>query len=286
MNPCDVGWGNRLAIEAISQCMGVLTMELGVKDRVALVFGAAGGLGRAIAESLAREGCRLALADVNGAGLAKVQEAIEAFKTPALSLPWALADAGAIEPNLKRVEDQLGSLDILVNNTGGPTPSLAADTPIETWRQEFEAMVGPVIAITAAVLPSMRRRGWGRVITSASSGVVTPIPNLAVSNALRSALVGWSKTLAREVARDGVTVNVVAPGRIATARVRALDEARAAREGRTAEDVAARSAADIPIGRYGRPEEYGSVVAFLASVQASYVTGSLIRVDGGLIPSI
>lgn len=173
-----------------------------------------------------------------------------------------------------------------MNNTGGPAPSLAADTPTETWRREFEAMVASVIAITGAVLPSMRGRGWGRVITSASSGVVTPIPNLAVSNTLRSALVGWSKRLAREVARDGVTVNVVAPGRIVTARVRALDEARAAREGRTAEDVAGRSAADIPIGRYGRPEEYGSVVAFLASVQASYVTGSLIRVDGGLIPSI
>jgi 3-oxoacyl-[acyl-carrier protein] reductase len=243
-------------------------------------------LGRAIAETLAQEGCRLALADANEAGLAKVREAVEALKAQTVSLPWALGDSGAIEPNLQRVEDQLGPIDILVNNTGGPAPSLAADTPTETWRREFETMVASVIAITAAVLPSMRRRGWGRVITSASSGVVTPIPNLAVSNALRSALVGWSKTLAREVARDGVTVNVVVPGRIATARVRALDEARAAREGRTAEEVAARSAADIPIGRYGRPEEYASVVAFLASVQSSYVTGSLIRVDGGLIASV
>jgi 3-oxoacyl-[acyl-carrier protein] reductase len=286
MNPTSASEGNKLVIGAVSQWTGVSTMELGVKDRVALVFGAAGGLGRAIAESLAREGCRLALADVNEAGLANVQEAIEAFKAPALSLPWALGDTGAIERNLKRVEDQLGQIDILVNNTGGPAPSLAADTPTETWRREFEAMVASVIAITGAVLPSMRGRGWGRVITSASSGVLTPIPNLAVSNTLRSALVGWSKTLAREVARDGVTVNVVTPGRIATARVRALDEARAAREGRTAEDVAARSAADIPIGRYGRPEEYGNVVAFLASVQASYVTGSLIRVDGGLVPSV
>jgi 3-oxoacyl-[acyl-carrier protein] reductase len=221
-------------------------MELGVKDRVAPVFGSAGGLGRAIAESLAREGCKRALADVNEAGLANVREAIEASKGSVRSVPWALGDAAAIEPNLKRVEDQLGPIDILVNNTGGPAPSLA-DTSVETWHREFEAMVTYVIAITAAVLPSMRRRGWGRVITSASSGVVTPIPNLAVSNTLRSALIGWSKTLAREVARDGVTVNVVDPGRIATARVRVLDETRAAREGRTVDDVAARNAADWPI---------------------------------------
>ena len=197
-----------------------------------------------------------------------------------------MGDLEAIEPNLKRIEKELGPIDILVNNTGGPAPSLASETPIETWRQQFDAMVVSVIAITGAVLPSMRRRGWGRIITSASSGVLTPIPNLAVSNALRSALVGWSKTLAREVARDGVTVNIVAPGRIATARVRSLDEARAAREGRPVEQVAAASAADIPVGRYGRPEEYASVVAFLASAELSYVTGSLIRVDGGLIPSI
>jgi 3-oxoacyl-[acyl-carrier protein] reductase len=266
--------------------MGALTMELGVKDRVALVFGAAGGLGRAIAEALAQEGRQLALADVNEAGLAKVREAVEALKARNVALPWALSDSEAIEPNLKRVEDQLGPIDILVNNTGGPALSLAADTPVWTWRREFEAMVASVIAVTAAVPPSMRRRGWARVITSASSRVATLIPNLAVSNTLRSALVAWSKTLAREVARDGVTVNVVAPGRIATGRVTALDEAKAAREGRTSEEVAARSAVDIPMGRCGRPEEYANVVAFLAGVQSSYVTGSLIRVYGGLIPSI
>jgi len=261
-------------------------MEFGIKDRVALVFGAAGGLGTAIATSLAKEGSLVALADANEAGLAQTRASIEALKVRSVSLAWSLGDFGAIEPNVKRIEKELGPIDILVNNTGGPAPSLASETPIETWRQQFDAMVASVVAVTGAVLPSMRRRRWGRIITSASSGVLTPIPNLAVSNALRSALVGWSKTLAREVARDGVTVNIVAPGRIATARVRSLDEARAAREGRTVEEVAAASAADIPVGRYGRPEEYANVVAFLASAESSYVTGSLIRVDGGLIPSI
>jgi NAD(P)-dependent dehydrogenase (short-subunit alcohol dehydrogenase family) len=156
MNPCSADEGNKPPIEAVSQCMGVLTMELGVKDRVALVFGAAGGLGRDVAESLAREGCRLALADVNEAGLANVHEAIDALKAPAVSLPWALGDSGAIEPKLKRVEDQLGPVDILVNKTGGQAPWLAADTPTETWGREFEAMVASAIPITAGVLPSTR----------------------------------------------------------------------------------------------------------------------------------
>ena len=123
-------------------------------------------------------------------------------------------------------------------------------------------------------------------MTSTSSGVVTPIPNLGLSNALRLALVGWSKTLAREVGPDGITANIVLPGRIATGRITFLDEQKAKREGRSTEAVAAESVAAIPVGRYGDPDEYGAVVAFLASRQASYVTGSIIRIDGGLIPSI
>lgn len=261
-------------------------MEFGIRDRVALVFGAAGGLGAAIAMSLAGENCKVALADANEAGLAPVRAAIEAKGARALSIGWTLGDASAIGPKVALIEERLGPIDILINNSGGPPPSLASNTPLEAWVDQFDKMVASVIAVTGRVLPSMRQRGWGRIITSASSGVVTPIPNLAVSNALRSALVGWSKTLAREVARDGVTVNVVAPGRIATARVRSLDEAKAAREGKTVEEIAAASAGDIPVGRYGRPEEYADVIAFLASARSSYVTGSLIRVDGGLIPSI
>jgi len=132
----------------------------------------------------------------------------------------------------------------------------------------------------------MKARGWGRIITNTSSGVIAPIPNLAISNALRMSLVGWSKTLAREVAKDGITANIVVPGRIATARVATLDNARAKREGRSVEEVAAESAASIPIGRYGKPEEYADVVAFLASTRAAYITGSVIRVDGGMITSI
>ena len=180
----------------------------------------------------------------------------------------------------------MGPVDILVNNTGGPPPTTASGQDPELWSKHFQAMVLSVIAITDRVLPNMRARHWGRVITSTSSGVVAPIPNLAISNALRLSLVGWSKTLAREVAKEGVTANVVVPGRIATSRIKFLDEARAKREGRSVEAVLAESAGSIPVGRYGKPEEYADVVAFLASERAAYITGSVIRVDGGMIASI
>ncbi len=132
----------------------------------------------------------------------------------------------------------------------------------------------------------MRARKWGRIVTSTSSGVVAPIPNLGISNALRLSLVGWSKTLAREVGRDGITVNIVLPGRIATGRITFLDEQKAKRENRPIDDIVTESTSSIPLGRYGRTEEYGNVVTFLASEAASYLTGSVIRVDGGMIQSI
>src|SRR5262249_6401689 len=132
----------------------------------------------------------------------------------------------------------------------------------------------------------MRRRGWGRIVTSTSSGVVQPIPNLGISNTLRASLVGWSKTVAAEVAADGVTINVVVPGRIKTRRVDELDGKAAERQGKSIDQVVQESVASIPAGRYGRPEEFARVVTFLASEPASYVTGSVLRIDGGLIKSI
>jgi 3-oxoacyl-[acyl-carrier protein] reductase len=147
-------------------------------------------------------------------------------------------------------------------------------------------MVLSVIGVADRVLPGMKARRWGRLITSTSSGIIAPIPNLAISNTLRLSLLGWSKSLAREIAKDGITANVIVPGRIATGRIRYLDEQKAQREDKRIEDVIAASTASIPVGRYGEPEEYAAVVAFLASNAASYMTGSVIRVDGGLIASV
>ena len=261
-------------------------MDLGITGKTALVLGAGGGLGSAIAVTLAREGVAVALADIDGAALAATEKAVRAAGAKAHAVVWDIADRAAAPGHLKAVEAALGPVAILVNNTGGPPPSKAEGVAPEVWLRQFEAMVLAVIALTDLVLPGMKARKWGRIVTSTSSGVVSPIPNLAVSNALRLSLVGWSKTLAREVAANGVTANIILPGRIATGRIRFLDEQKAKRENRTLESVVAESTAAIPAGRYGWPEEYGDAVAFLASERASYITGSILRVDGGYISSI
>jgi 3-oxoacyl-[acyl-carrier protein] reductase len=261
-------------------------LDLGLKGKTALVLGGGGGLGRAIAKSLAAEGANVAVAGIGSTSIDGTVAELKAIGGRYLGLIWDLADLSVINPNVSKVESELGPIDILVNNTGGPPPASAAGQDPMLWAKQFQAMVLSVIAITDCVLPGMKSRGWGRILTSTSSGVIAPIPNLAISNALRLSLVGWSKTLAREVGKDGITANIVVPGRIATSRVAALDNAKAKREGRSAEEVAAESQGTIPLGRYGRPEEYADVVAFLASERAAYITGSVIRVDGGLIPSI
>jgi 3-oxoacyl-[acyl-carrier protein] reductase len=261
-------------------------MEFGLKNKAALVLGGGGGLGRAISLALATEGAKVAVADIDSKSIIETEAALARVGGASIGLTWDLADLSQIDAHITRVEAELGSVAILVNMTGGPPPTTAAGQDPTLWTKHFQAMVLSVIAITDRVLPGMRGKHWGRIITSTSSGVVSPIPNLGISNALRLSLVGWSKTLAREVGSDGITANVILPGRIATDRIKFLDESKAKREGRTIEEVAAESTRTIPVGRYGRPEEYGAVVAFLASERAAYITGSVIRVDGGLIASV
>ena len=261
-------------------------MYFGLKNKTALVLGGGGGLGRAICVALAAEGAKIAVADIDSKAITETQAAVACSGGVSIGLTWDLADLSEIDANVTHVEAELGPVAILVNITGGPPPTTAAGQAPALWTKHFQAMVLSIIAITDRVLPGMRRQHWGRIITSTSSGVVSPIPNLGISNALRMSLVGWSKTLAREVGVDGITANIILPGRIATDRIKFLDEAKAKREGRTVEDVSAESTRSIPLGRYGKPEEYGSVVAFLASDRAAYITGSVIRVDGGLITGV
>ncbi|ODV42425.1 3-oxoacyl-ACP reductase [Cupriavidus sp. UYMMa02A] len=261
-------------------------MDLRIKGRVALVMSAGGGLGSAIALALAAEGAVVAVSDQNQEALDDTVARIRTAGGQAYGVRANLADLASLSDMVEKVRSALGDPDILVNNSGGPPPSTAAAVAPDQWRSQFESMVLSLMHLTDLLLPAMKRKGWGRIITSTSSGVVAPIPNLGMSNTLRMALLGWSKTLANEVARDGICVNVVLPGRIATDRIRALDEARAARESKTYQDIVAASTGSIPAGRYGRPEEYGDVVAFLASDRAAFITGSVVRVDGGMIPSI
>jgi 3-oxoacyl-[acyl-carrier protein] reductase len=244
-------------------------MDLGLKDKTALILAGGGGLGRAIAKALAAEGAKVAVAGIGAKSIAGTEAELATLGGKSIGLIWDLSDLAQIDGHISKIERELGPVDILVNNTGGPPPTSASGQDPAVWSRYFQTMVLSVIAITDRVLPNMRARHWGRIITSTSSGVESPIPNLAISNTLRISLLGWSKSLAREVAKDGITANIIVPGRIATDRTQFLDEAKAKREGRSAEDVSAESAGNIPAGRYGKPEEYGDVVAFLSSERAA-----------------
>ena len=262
-------------------------MDLGLKNRRALVLASSRGLGLGVAEALAAEGARVMLTGRDETALAEAAAAINACG--AGQADWLTVDLSAPDFATRlaaEVQEQFGGVDILVNNTGGPKPGPARDIAAADLLAQAQAMVASVIELTGLLLPGMCAQGWGRVLTIASSGVEQPIPNLSLSNTLRGALVGWNKTLATEVAGEGVTCNMLLPGRIHTARVDQLDGVAAERQGKPVEEVRAASRASIPAGRYGTVEEFGAVGAFLCSDPASYVTGSLMRCDGGMIRSV
>lgn len=258
-------------------------MDLGLAGKHALVLGASRGLGAAVARALALEGATVSAAARTVEDTRRWIAALPA-DVAARVTPTALDMADRVR--IAQVAGALPPVDILVNNGGGPPPGGAADHAPELWLSQFETMAANLFFLTQTLLPSMKARGWGRIITISSSGVVQPIPNLALSNGIRAAVAGWSKTLSAEVAAQGITVNMVLPGRIHTDRVDQLDGAAAKRQGRSVEDVAKASMASIPAGRYGRPEEFADAVAFLASARASYITGATLRVDGGMIRGV
>ena len=197
-----------------------------------------------------------------------------------------LANWPSLEAAANEARKQLGAIDILLNNSGGPPPSGVAGVSAKVWEDQFHAMVMPLFRITDLLLGDMRARKWGRILNVASTSVVEPIAAIGVSNTLRSAIVGWAKTLATETARDGITVNTLLPGAIKTDRIVQISTAAAERQKISVEEAIQRNAQAIPVGRLGTPAEFGAVAAFLASPLAAYVTGSLIRVDGGALRSV
>ena len=259
-------------------------MDLGLKGRAALVGGASAGLGRATAERLAAEGCKLALWSRGGDALEQTAEEIRRLHgVVVVTIAGDATDPATPAKVAWAAERHLGQIDIAILNAGGPIASEATKTDPAEWRRSFQLLALTPIELATALLPGMRKRGWGRIVSIMSSGIRQPIPDLAYSNACRSALAAWLKTIAPEVIRDGVTVNGVVPGRLDTARVATLDKAKADKIGSTLKEVRAQSERAIPAGRYGQPDELAAYVAWLCSEPARYQTGTFVPIDGGML---
>ncbi len=249
-------------------------MDLGIDGRVALVMGASRGIGRGIGAALAREGARVAIASRSQE---KIEEAASEIEGDVTAFVTDAHDLERLARLPGDVEGDLGAVEILVTNTGGPPFGGALEQAIEEWEEAYRSLVLAPVTLAAAVVPGMRERGWGRIVNVGSTSTREPIPGLNLSNSHRMAAVGFLKTLSREVAGDGITVNTVATGRFATER---LADANGSLE--AAEELAR---IEVPVGRLGTPEEYGDLVAFLCSARAAYITGATIPIDGGLIRS-
>jgi 3-oxoacyl-[acyl-carrier protein] reductase len=253
-------------------------VNLGLGDKVALVCGASRGLGRAIAAELVAEGAAVAVCSRDAERLAA---AASELGPEVLAVPADLAALGEPTRAVEAAVERFGKVDVLVANTGGPPAGTHDTLTLEDWDAATTLLLRSTVELAAAVLPGMKERGWGRVLIVTSVAVKQPVDNLILSNSLRAAVTGFAKTLAREVATDGITVNTILPGYTATERVTELNRANAEREGVEPEEIQARLEASIPLGRLAEPEEFAALAAFLASERASYITGAAIAVDGG-----
>jgi 3-oxoacyl-[acyl-carrier protein] reductase len=262
-------------------------MDFGLRGKVALVAAASRGLGRATALELAREGARLVLCARGARDLEAARNDIASQTGVEVHAVAAdLSDGAQLQHVAAEALTAFGQVDILVTNAGGPPAGLFEAHPWEAWERAVNLTLRSAVELTRAVLPGMRTRKWGRIINVTSIAAKQPVDNLILSNSIRSAVTGFARTLANEVASDGVTVNNILPGYTRTERVEQLAESTAKKEGLTPKDVVARFEKEIPMRRLGEPEEFAALAAFLASSRASYITGQSFAVDGGWIKAL
>ena len=262
-------------------------MDFGIEKKVALVAASSRGLGKAVAHALAREGAQVTICARDRSRLEAAQQDI-ARDTGAqvLAVPADLTRREDIQRLVAQTVETYGTVHILVNNAGGPPPGVFWELEDESWQKAVDLTLLSSVRLTREVLPYMRKQNWGRIVNITSVSVKQPINELLLSNSVRLAVVGWAKTLATQLASEGILVNNVCPGWTRTERVEEIIQARAQHSGEPPEKIAAAIVQDIPMGRMGQPEELANLVAFLASERASYITGTTIQVDGGAVRGI
>jgi 3-oxoacyl-[acyl-carrier protein] reductase len=262
-------------------------MDLGIRGRVALVCGASSGLGKAVSRALALEGVRVAMCARTAEKLAKAAEDLRRETNGEI---FAIAGDVSVPAQVKNVVaktvEHFGKLDILVCNAGGPPFGQFVDQPEDAWQKAVELNLLSTVHLCREAVPHMKKGGWGRIINITSFAAKQPHEGLILSNTARAGVLGFAKSLANEMASSGILVNTVCPGAFETERHIALTQKRAAAEGISVEEANRKRAKEIPVGRFGKPAEFADLVAFLASERASYITGTAIQIDGGVVRSL